>query len=108
MPDHIIRSLVYVTEEGVAAVRELSARLKSARGKRHVSALLSALVKEASALSGAVEKLGGHVEAVGEVPNSNALDPKRAKEALTAVLLTNALFSNGLCPECAGVLAAPP
>lgn len=107
MANHIVRSLIYITEEGVCAVRELAAKLRASKNTRHVTALLTALVKEASALSAAVEKLGGYVEAVEETSDQRTICPERAREALEAVRLTNALFKNGLCSECSKVLATP-
>ena len=94
MPGHAVRSLVYVTEEGVAVIRELSAKLKSAKNPRQVTTLLTALAKEASALSGAVEKLGGYDEVLEDRPAINELDPSRIEVARHLLRMTTSVLNS--------------
>lgn len=102
--NHTIKSLIFVVEQSTHQVRDLSDRLKDAKGKT-VEPILRALGKEADTLSGALTRLSrhyvDHLPEEGKQPSGKEQDDS---DFLYIVQLLEVARQRGFCDRCGGVL----
>lgn len=103
-------SLMVIVEAGIQALRQYTSALESLnQGDRRIPPLLKAVVSEADVLSSALTRLAqDHVSKLPDAnPSRTRLGTELAEQSLSHVCKVNALFANGLCEECGGVIQNP-